>query len=335
MIKLVAKIKNSTEQRTGREGSPFPKAFPSDTYIEDLSKSVKTDKVWVKWLPWVIALTVLADFYLLQDAFAWMLETASLADVAAFILPFLDKAEYVTDAMIVQAFFSLFVCVALIAVYLTFCSLAGRKLAEYRAFRGGKCLGSCLFYLAAVLTILAFITIVRYCSILDEASASSTTSTFSGFGASGSSDSGFGFGGSFGSEAIGGSLDLRFDELAFVQTLGLVAVMFAGALLEILHAYYAIDPYAVEKKRLAQAYVAEDRLLYDQTFARLAVDGQRARAYEEQERRLDSRTINTAFRLSELAAQLNGIVDPADAQDFSEASRLIKEDGTPSLKGAC
>ena len=116
--------------------------------------------------------------------------------------------------------------------------------------------------------------------------------------------------------------------------MGLITVMFAGALLEVLHAYYVDDPFTLEEERLARAHIAEDRLIYDQTFAQVAVNDQKSRAYEEQERRLDSRAISCAFRLSELAAQLNGIVDPADAQDFSEASRLIKEDEIDTLKGA-
>ncbi|MEC4175040.1 hypothetical protein VIN30_01065 [Adlercreutzia sp. R7] len=269
----------------------------------------------------VVIISALVDFYLLQDAFAWMLGTASLTD----LLTSHNGGRQTSDSA--GAVFSALTCGALVVLYLVFGSVAGKKFSEFKAFRGGGSFAVAVILFIAMIIILVFIALVRYCSILDTIGNSSTvTDTFGGGFAGTAVGGGFGEGlGSLTDESDAGlSLDLRFSSLALVQTLGLVAVMFLGAILEVVHAYYSLDPYAAEKKRLAEAHVPEDRRLYESVYASYAVGPDKNIGREEHERNLDKRTVDAAFRICELSTQLNSIVDPADAYDFCSVSRMVR-----------
>lgn len=324
--KIAASAKNVVSHLSRHAPSPYPQAFRDDTYIADLQRASKTSRTWTKLIVPAILLSVFADFYLLQDAFAWMLGTSSFSDLLSRGVSLSSLGESFS------AISTMLVCLALIVIYLEIGSVAGKKLSEYRAFRKRSSLGACIFLFILEITVLVLIALVRYLSICD-ASGQSASSSFAGGGfgqgtgsASSGSSSGFG-GGGFGSATDSGSSApmLEWDFEAFMQTLGLVTAMVMGAFLGALHAYYTIDPYAAEKKRLAEAYIAEDRSLYRQVYGKYVISPERILELEGRERDLDRRAVACAFRVNELVAQLNGIVDPADAQDFRSISRIIDE----------
>lgn len=302
-------------QRQERRARQFPRAFPSDTYVADLDRAAKTKKMWTKWLFAIVVGSAFVDFYLLQDAFAWMLGTASFSDLL--------KGN---DAGLIAVFTAL-TCFALVVLYLTFGDIAGKKIAEFKAFRGRGSLAACIALLIVMFVVLVFIAFVRYCSILDGLTSSSSAGEMfkGGFGGDTSGGGFGGFGGSVGAANDALSIDLQFSSEALTQTLGLLAVMFLGALLEVAHAYYSMDPYAAEKKRLAESYIPEDRCLYESTYASCAIEPIKNMEREERERILDKQTVDAAFRICELSTQLNGIVDPADAYDFCNISRIVRE----------
>lgn len=335
-MKVWAEIKNAVFRirawRERRREQRFPKAFPSDTYVMDLHAAAKTKKMWTQCLFAVVVVSALVDFYLLQDAFAWMLGTGSLADAASSVMG--GEWDWST---LVGCFFTMLTCIALVVLYLSFGSIAGKKFAECRALKRTSSFIAFLSLFLAMAVILGFIAFVRYCSILDALDISSASSFSGGFGQGAVAVSGFG--GGFGDASTDDSalsLGLKFSDRALVQTLGLVAVMFLGALLEVVHSYYSVDPYAAEKKRLAESHIPEDRRLYERTYASYAVEPDKSYEYEERERELDRRAVDSAFRISELVTQLNGIVDPADAYDFCAIGRMIRESqGRESTRGEC
>lgn len=306
------------KERFGRNrGSRFPKAFPSDTYVADLYKASKTGKTWGAWLSLVIAISVVADFYLLQDSFALMLNTTSATDlfVSDWDLGLSERVESVCTVI---------VCAAFVVAYLTFGSVAGKKLAEYRAYHNRSALVAFIVLMVVELAALAFIALVRYESVLERVMEKAESGSFG-------NAAGFAASGGFGSERSGvtttasdlAALDLSFNSEAFIQTVGLISVMLLGALAGMIHSYYTFDPFAGEKKRLAESHIAEDKRLYESVYAQYAADPAKNMEYEKKERALDRRAVDCAFRISELSAQLNGIVDPADAYDFCTVSRLI------------
>ena len=319
-------------RRERRREQRFPKAFPSDTYVEDLHAATKTKKSWARGLFIVVVFSALVDFYLLQDAFAWMLGTESLEDAVSSLRG--SAGDWGKSA---GALFTMLTCAALVVLYLNFGGIAGKKFAEYRALKRASALSAFLALFLSMAAILGFIAFVRYLSIVDTLDASSAGSFSGGFGQGAVAASGFGggFGGASADDSAL-SLNIEFSSRALVQTLGLVAVMLLGALLEVVHSYYSIDPYAAEKKRLAQSHIPEDRRLYESTYAVHAVEPDKAYEHEERERELDKRAVNSAFRISELATQLNGIVDPADAYDFCAIGRMIREGhDSESARGEC
>ena len=306
--------------RERRRERRFPKAFPSDTYVEDLHAATKTKKPWTRGLFVVVVFSALVDFYLLQDAFAWMLGTESLEDVVSSLTG--GGGDWGKSA---GALFTLLTCAALVVLYLNFGGIAGKKFAEYRALKRASGLSAFLALFLSMAVMLGFIAFVRYLSIVDTLDASSAGSFSGGFGQGAAAASGFGGGFAGAAQDSALSLNIKFSDRALVQTLGLVAVMLLGALLEVVQSYYSIDPYAAEKKRLAESHIPEDRRLYESTYAVHAVEPDKAYEHEERERELDRRAVDSAFRISELATQLNGIVDPADAHDFCAIGRMIRE----------
>ncbi len=99
--------------------------------------------------------------------------------------------------------------------------------------------------------------------------------------------------------------------------------MFIGALLEMYYAYCTYDAYAGEKKRLAESHIAEDRLLYEKVYFDIVSSPEKNLEYERRERELDRKALECAFKVNKLSTQLNSIVDPADAYDFTSISRSI------------
>ena len=112
--------------------------------------------------------------------------------------------------------------------------------------------------------------------------------------------------------------DLGVDVL--FPAIALSLIMFIGALLEM---YCAYDAYAGEKKRLAESHIAEDRLLYEKVYFDIVSSPEKNLEYERRERELDRKALECAFKVNKLSTQLNSIVDPADAYDFTSISRSI------------
>lgn len=308
-----------------------PKAFPGDTYVADLKKATKTGKVWTRFLFLMVLLSVLADFYLLQDAFAWMLGEASMADMMA-------RGDSLMSMILSP---SVYVCAVLVVLYLVFADIAGKKLAEFRAFRGRSSVFAFGLLVIVLLVVLGFIALVRFESIVDELGAAGVGQSMGSFGGgdafgsggNASASSAFGFGVSSQGAATGMLSDFWAldpgDQLdALTRTALITSVMMLGAFLEMLHSYYSFDPYAGEKLRLAEGCIAEDKRLYLSVYARYVMDVDKNAEYEAKEQELDKETVACAFRISELAAQLNGIVDPADAHDFCAVSRLLATERT-------
>lgn len=302
------------------------KAFPGDTYISDLKRASKTGKAWTRLLGFAVLLSVIADFYLLQDAFAWMLGEASVTDILA------DGGSLLQVAISP----SVFVCVALVVLYLVFSDIAGKKLAEFRAFHGASSLFAFLLLLLVLMVVLAFIAMVRFESIIDEVSVDVSGGFAGGFGGGdafgGAEDFGFSASSGFGAPAQDDLFDPFADfwalsssdrVSALIRTALITSVMMLGAFLEMVRSYCSFNPYAGEKLRLAEGCIAEDRRLYMSVYAQHAADPVKNLGYEEKERELDREAVACSFRISELAAQLNGIVDPADAHDFCAVSRLV------------
>lgn len=288
--------------------SLHPKAYSGDSYVSDLAKASKSGKPWMTFVLFGVFITVLADFSMLSSVFSYLFDTGS-SGLVNFLLNY-------------------FVPLATILGYLFIGFFAGKKLREFMVLRRGTALVSSILFMLIEIAILLLIAIVRYYSELAIAGAGTQNAFSGGFGGGAG-----GFSGGFGGQGFGSSeqgffdtLGLTFDADALWCALMLSFVMVIGALLEIYYSYCTYDPFAAEKKILAEAHIAEDRLLYEKVYFEVTSSSEKNSAYEERERELDRRTVDVAFRISSLAMQLNGIVDPADAYDFCTVSRLINED---------
>ncbi|WP_286142548.1 hypothetical protein [Adlercreutzia caecimuris] len=266
--------------RERRRERRFPKAFPSDTYVEDLHAATKTKRPWVKGLLGVVVLSVTVDIYLLQDSFALMLGNASFLDVFGADG---DRSKWMDFAFVAL------MCVGFIVLYLKFSSMAGSKFSEFKVSRSKAAFASGALFFVLLVIVLALVGIVRFRSVAFDADSLSDTD----------------------------------DTL--LETIALLTVMGLGALMSMIRSYYSVDLYAAEKKRLAEAHIPEDRLLYERTYAAHAVDPIAILEHETKERELDRQMVESAFRVCELSTQLNGIVDPADAHDFTQIGRLVRE----------
>lgn len=254
----------------------------------------------------IIILSVLADFSMVWEAFNQVLSDENI----------------------------FFICAALVALYLSFGHFAGKKLAEWAAFRRGASFWASMLMCLVMLAILVLIFAIRLIDqSLEEATNSTHQAMTSGFGA----QSGFGgFGEGFGvpPASTGDSADdlasvfKNASSQALLNAMGLSAVMFLGAAASFVHAYFTLDPFASEKARLASACIAEDKLLYESAFAARAIDPERDARISAAERELDVRTVDCAFRIHGIALQLNSIVDPADAHDFERIRSLLNRTAT-------
>lgn len=316
-------VKWCREKRQNR----FPKAYPGDTYVADLHKASKTGKSWVNLLVPIIILSVFADFFMIWRAFGQVIQ--SLGDNDIF-----------------------FICAALVALYLSFGHFSGKKLAEWAAFRRGASLWASVLMGLVMLAVLVLIFIFRLSdqSLSIEAAASDSglsgltggyssgvaiaptgeavggSGLLEGFGAQGGAESGFGSTASASPKGLLGALTSVFEgasEVAYLEAICLSTVMLLGAIAAFVHAYFTLDPFASEKARLAAACIAEDKLLYESAFAARAIDPERDARIGAMERELDTRTVDCAFRIHDIALQLNSIVDPADAHDFERIRNLL------------
>lgn len=215
-----------------------------------------------------------------------------------------------------------FVPIALLASYLCMGYLAGKKIIEFKSLRRKPALITAVIFTVFEIIVLVALFIIR---CYDEVQRSGgmggggLTSSLS-FGSAGTLT--LGKSSSNGLSAFADKVsDLGVDVL--FPAIALSLIMFIGALLEMYYAYCTYDAYAGEKKRLAESHIAEDRLLYEKVYFDIVSSPEKNLEYERRERELDRKALECAFKVNKLSTQLNSIVDPADAYDFTSISRSI------------
>ena len=107
----------------------------------------------------------------------------------------------------------------------------------------------------------------------------------------------------------------------FVMTL----MMSLSAFISALYAYYRNDVISGKIYTESKAMLASDIALYNKVYFEYSDCIDKERDYELKERELDKKAVDSAFKLGSIASQLNGIVDPADAYEFLEVQRMMKE----------
>ena len=262
-----------------------------------MCRASKTRKPWVSIIVFIIILSLFADYWLLADAF----------DMA------FQSGPWITY----------FVPIALLASYLCMGYLAGKKIIEFKSLRRKPALITAVLFTLFEIVVLVALFVIRCYGEVQRSG--------------GMGDGGLGF--SFGSSSTGtlslGKASSSTGLSAFVDkvadlgvdvlfpAIALSLIMFIGALLEMYYAYCTYDAYAGEKKRLAESHIAEDRLLYEKVYFDIVSSPEKNLEYERRERELDRKALACAFKVNKLSTQLNSIVDPADAYDFTSISRSI------------
>lgn len=215
-----------------------------------------------------------------------------------------------------------FVPIALLASYLCMGYLAGKKIIEFKSLRRKPALITAVIFTVFEIIVLVALFIIRCYGEVQRSGGmggGGLTSSLS-FGSAGtltlgkSSSNGL-------SAFVDKVSDLGVDVL--FPAIALSLIMFIGALLEMYYAYCTYDAYAGEKKRLAESHIAEDRLLYEKVYFDIVSSPEKNLEYERRERELDRKALECAFKVNKLSTQLNSIVDPADAYDFTSISRSI------------
>lgn len=215
-----------------------------------------------------------------------------------------------------------FVPIALLASYLCMGYLAGKKIIEFKSLRRKPALITAVILTVFEIIVLVALFIIRCYGEVQRSGGmggGGLTSSLS-FGSAGTLT--LGKSSSNGLSAFADKVaDLGVDVL--FPAIALSLIMFIGALLEMYYAYCTYDAYAGEKKRLAESHIAEDRLLYEKVYFDIVSSPEKNLEYERRERELDRKALECAFKVNKLSTQLNSIVDPADAYDFTSISRSI------------
>ena len=187
---------------------------------------------------------------------------------------------------------------ALVFLYLFIGHVFGKKLQDYIVFRDKLSLASAIVALLILVIALVALTIFRLSA---DANVPVITAFRSFF------------------VILGGEQYRDAVSAVFVMTL----IMLLSAYVSALHAYYSGDAVSEAVYRKSVAALPADRAMYNRVFFEHTNDIERERQYEERERELDKRAVESAFALGSLASQLNGMVDPADAYEFMQAQRAI------------
>ena len=200
--------------------------------------------------------------------------------------------------------------------------LAGKKIIEFKSLRRKPALITAVIFTVFEIIVLVALFIIRCYGEVQRSGG------MGGGGLTGSLSFG-----SAGTLTLGKSssngLSAFFDKVSdlgvdvLFPAIALSLIMFIGALLEMYYAYCTYDAYAGEKKRLAESHIAEDRLLYEKVYFDIVSSPEKNLEYERRERELDRKALECAFKVNKLSTQLNSIVDPADAYDFTSISRSI------------
>lgn len=215
-----------------------------------------------------------------------------------------------------------FVPIALLASYLCMGYLAGKKIIEFKSLRRKPALITAVIFTVFEIVVLVALFIIRCYGEVQRSGGmggGGLTSSLS-FGSAGTLTLG---------KSSSNGLSAFFDKVSdlgvdvLFPAIALSLIMFIGALLEMYYAYCTYDAYAGEKKRLAESHIAEDRLLYEKVYFDIVSSPEKNLEYERRERELDRKALACAFKVNKLSTQLNSIVDPADAYDFTSISRSI------------
>lgn len=215
-----------------------------------------------------------------------------------------------------------FVPIALLASYLCMGYLAGKKIIEFKSLRRKPALITAVIFTVFEIIVLVALFIIRCYGEVQRSGGmggGGLTSSLS-FGSAGTLTLG---------KSSSNGLSAFFDKVSdlgvdvLFPAIALSLIMFIGALLEMYYAYCTYDAYAGEKKRLAESHIAEDRLLYEKVYFDIVSSPEKNLEYERRERELDRKALECAFKVNKLSTQLNSIVDPADAYDFTSISRSI------------
>lgn len=270
-------------------------AFPGDTYISDLQVAAKSGKIWTKFLFSVVVLAAIADFYFMQDTLAVAAGWPAVKQITEVIDTFLGNQVSGDAANPLAIAGTLIVAASMVFTYLFIGRIAGKKYKEYRSFGERQNLAEMLIALAFEVIALIGFTVIRYDGEMLQLDPASPT----------------------------------FYEdymAALVMTALMTLIMVVAAFLAIFHSYVTGDSVAAATLENARASLSEDRALYDREFAKHAINPSRNRKYERRELDIDNRAIASAFRLSSLASQLNGVLDPADAYEFRQIGRMAIDD---------
>lgn len=215
-----------------------------------------------------------------------------------------------------------FVPIALLASYLCMGYLAGKKIIEFKSLRRKPALITAVIFTVFEIIVLVALFVIRCYGEVQRSGGmggGGLTSSLS-FGSAGTLTLG---------KSSSNGLSSFFDKVSdlgvdvLFPAIALSLIMFIGALLEMYYAYCTYDAYAGEKKRLAESHIAEDRLLYEKVYFDIVSSPEKNLEYERRERALDRKALECAFKVNKLSTQLNSIVDPADAYDFTSISRSI------------
>ncbi|WP_251230518.1 hypothetical protein [Adlercreutzia aquisgranensis] len=296
-------------------------AFPGDRYISDLKKAAKSSRSWIGALRIAILISAVADLYIMWDLVCLALDETKPVDLIPSLLS--GGTEH-----LLAGGTTFFITLSLVLSYLFIGHLVGKKAREYKEFRNASSL--VVTIVASLVEALALVCIAFFrlvCKVLEaglSGGSGMSSGAFSEF-SDASASAGLGWEvftpAGFADFLAGGVSDNVLVDAA-IDAAVLAAIMFLGAFLSMVVAYYKGDPIAGRTLRSAQANLHNDSRAYWLAYYRAAADPAKEREYEAAERRLDREAVGVLFSLSSLASQLNGILDPADAREFRSASSL-------------
>ena len=283
--KLVSMAKRSIEQ-----------AYPGDTYINDLNEATNSTRPWVSVLTVVMVLSGIADWFILSDLFNLIIGSESIFDLISaegFKWPPDDPLKF---------YEGLFAAMMIIAGYLVLGRVIGKMAQEYTAF-GHKRTKTILLVVSIIEAIILLLTVVaRFYGSVEKVMGNSSEEYLNAF------------------EAM---LDPSISFEALLLASLLLVIMVIGIGLSIISAYYSGSAVAETTYKQAKEHLALDALLYRHVYLLYAADPSKDREYESQEHQIDKQMDSSIRRLEVIASELNGILDPADANDFRTVNSRV------------
>lgn len=262
------------------------KAYPGDTYLEDCARAAKSKSSWSGVLVVGAALAAMVDLYNIHDLFA-KTSDASSADA-----------------------FTWLVAIGIVAVYVFVGFAVGNPLRSWRAYGERSDFAIAALAGAAELAIVAAVAYFRYGA---EAAIAANKDYVTSMSAA-----------SAGTSQIG-SLPTTVSADPLAMTLLYTFIMVAGALMSIVYAYKHRNALAERAFDESSSLLMRDRAIYDQAFRSVMGDAGAERDAERRERELDVQMTRVVARINMLAADAAMVLDPADAYEVMQASRLVAD----------